>query len=212
MCCHTPRKASSDAYAGLTVHPPSLLPSLIPPPPSLLPSFPPCRARVAIDEIAGTLGPVESPPRISTHRCAPHLAVMTCEGSGGTEGNNAAGGRARGGRSEADKTRLLAGRRRGKFKGEGDKPPYNRDVEGALQGVLSTVAESRGLLVWEHAHIQRPILLKTWWPFHPTKFVLKFQLGNHMVFTNKISKEKWWGGTAGVFSNWLTFGSIPKGT
>jgi len=26
-----------------------------------------------------------------------------------------------------------------------------------------------------------------------------------MVFTNKISKEKWWGGTAGVFSNWLTF-------
>ena len=27
-----------------------------------------------------------------------------------------------------------------------------------------------------------------------------------MVFTNKISKEKLWGGTAGVFSNWLTFG------
>ena len=32
-----------------------------------------------------------------------------------------------------------------------------------------------------------------------------------MVFTNKISKEKLLGGTAGVFSNWLTFGSIPKG-
>jgi len=28
--------------------------------------------------------------------------------------------------------------------------------------------------------------------------------------TNKISKEKLWGGTAGVFSNWLTFGSIPE--
>ena len=33
----------------------------------------------------------------------------------------------------------------------------------------------------------------------------------HMVFTNKISKEKLWGGMAGVFCNWLTFGSIPKG-
>ena len=32
-----------------------------------------------------------------------------------------------------------------------------------------------------------------------------------MVFNNKISKEKLWGGTAGVFCNWLTFGSIPKG-
>ena len=36
--------------------------------------------------------------------------------------------------------------------------------------------------------------------------VLKFQLGNHMG-----TKEKLWGGTAGVFCNWLTFGSIPKG-
>ena len=61
------------------------------------------------------------------------------------------------------------------------------------------------LLVWEHAHIQRPILLKTWARFHPATFVLKFQLGNHMVFTNKISKEKLLGGTAGVFCNWLTF-------
>ena len=34
---------------------------------------------------------------------------------------------------------------------------------------------------------------------HPTTFVLKFQLGNHMVFTIKISKEKLWGGMAGVF-------------
>ena len=111
------------------------------------------------------------------------------------------------------------------------------------------------ILVWEHAHIQRPILRKTWARFHPATFVLKFQLGNHMVvgmsrescpvsrgpsrgdfsstpvsskdgplwtldnflvtcplvFTNKISKEKLLGGTAGVFSNWLTFGSIPKG-
>jgi len=27
----------------------------------------------------------------------------------------------------------------------------------------------------------------------------------------KISKEKLLGGMAGLFSNWLTFGSIPKG-
>ena len=54
-------------------------------------------------------------------------------------------------------------------------------------------------VVWEHAQIQRPISLKTWSPFHHTTFVLKFQLGNHMVFTNKISKEKLLGGTAGVF-------------
>jgi len=64
----------------------------------------------------------------------------------------------------------------------------------------------------DHAQIQRPILLKTWSPFHPATFVLKFQLGNHMVFTNKISKEKLLGGMAGVFSNWLTFGSMTKGT
>ena len=72
--------------------------------------------------------------------------------------------------------------------------------------------KSEVTVVWEHAQIQRPISLKTWSPFHPTTFVLKFQLGNHTVFTNKISKEKLWGGTAGVFCNWLTFGSIPKGT
>jgi len=36
-------------------------------------------------------------------------------------------------------------------------------------------------------------------PPHNLAFVLKFQLGNHMVFTNKIEKEKLWGGTGGVF-------------
>jgi hypothetical protein len=33
-----------------------------------------------------------------------------------------------------------------------------------------------------------------------------------MGFTNKILKDKLYGGTAGEFSNWLTFGSISKGT
>jgi len=32
-----------------------------------------------------------------------------------------------------------------------------------------------------------------------------------MVFTNKISKEKLLGGTAGVFSNWQRLGLYPKG-
>ena len=72
---------------------------------------------------------------------------------------------------------------------------------------------SMGARLWRvYAHIQRPILLKTWSRFHPTTFVPKFQLGNHMVFSNKLYKKRSCGAEPGVFSNWLTFGSIPKGT
>ena len=74
-------------------------------------------------------------------------------------------------------------------------------------GVYCECTASMGARTYPEAYFAENMVA-----IHPATFVLKFQLGNHMVFTNKISKEKLLGGTAGVFSNWLTFGSIPKGT
>jgi len=86
-------------------------------------------------------------------------------------------------------------------------PYYGRSA--TLRGVeVRTVPSEVGKVVWlpqpPRADEMGRVPLVS---FHPATFVLKFQLGNHMVFTYKISKEKLLGGMAGVFSNWLTFSS-----